>query len=576
MTRIGAILLLAALQIAWAAPARAIDPNAVHVVINVFVVNASNGTAVPSREVQIQKLGKQCGAPQYNSETNSGGAAKPLPFWMCPGFVLITVPGGDLFKTYQRVIQIVPGQETYNVAVALEPKPQSPTLPSNKYLNQTDRILHIRVQGRMPDGSLVPVHYATILDLGLNRLGSTGYDGTAIIKHKEAIGELVTLRAEAGVTGKEEWKPATASFIVGAAERGLRTMRSEDYVNFILGGNKEPTEEHDLDITVWGLKANGARTAVRHAEVYDSEGHLLASTGYNGRATARVKTPLGENYTVKAEASHWKPATETVQSGSTGGISATYAHDAVTFVLEPERVAPPLTVEVLNHDTDKPVAAATVTLYKPSGFPGKAVAHSTTNAEGLATFAAEEVDSALLNGDARVGATHGGAKSAIQTIAGSLLSGESPHYLIYLKSKTENTRWSGTWYEGPFTVQVSGGTGSLGFTSTRAQGVGTCCPLTDNGGGSCTVKGNTATCKWHMLYSDIPPTHDGGKQVDRSGHGTLTFVAGRTPSEDSISYKFHQDTGTITLGVGTCPDINQCTGMHPGAENSGSWSRKKP
>ena len=66
------------------------------------------------------------------------------------------------------------------------------------------------------------------------------------------------------------------------------------------------------------------------------------------------------------------------------------------------------------------------------------------------------------------------------------------------------------------------------------------------------------------------------QEVDRSGHGTLTFIRGSTREEDSIQYSFVQDKGKITLGVGTCPDIDQCTGMHPGAESSGYWSRKKP
>jgi hypothetical protein len=144
------------------------------------------------------------------------------------------------------------------------------------------------------------------------------------------------------------------------------------------------------------------------------------------------------------------------------------------------------------------------------------------------------------------------------------------------RGETPRLNWNGTWYEGPYTMQVSGGFGSVTYTALRDQGQGTCCPLKDQGSGTCAVKGNEATCTWHMLYDDIPPTNDGGKKVDRTGHGTLTFIRGSTPEEDSIQYTFVQDKGKITLGVGTCPDIKQCTGMHPGAKSSGYWSRKKP
>ena len=144
------------------------------------------------------------------------------------------------------------------------------------------------------------------------------------------------------------------------------------------------------------------------------------------------------------------------------------------------------------------------------------------------------------------------------------------------RGETPRVDWNGTWYEGPYTMQVTGGFGAVTYTALREQGEGTCCPLKDEGSGKCTVKGNEATCTWQMLYDDIPPTKDGGKQVDRSGHGTLTFIRGSTREEDSIQYSFIQDKGKITLSVGTCPDINQCTGMHPGAKSDGSWTRKKP
>jgi len=60
------------------------------------------------------------------------------------------------------------------------------------------------------------------------------------------------------------------------------------------------------------------------------------------------------------------------------------------------------------------------------------------------------------------------------------------------------------------------------------------------------------------------------KDVTYGGHGTLTL------SGDYIQFSFTEVTGSITLSSGQpCPDIAQCTGLHPGATFSGSWTRKK-
>jgi len=136
---------------------------------------------------------------------------------------------------------------------------------------------------------------------------------------------------------------------------------------------------------------------------------------------------------------------------------------------------------------------------------------------------------------------------------------------VYIKQKTENTKWSGTWYSGPYTIQISGGTGSLGYQFLRSDGAGGCCPLVDQGSGSCTVRGNVATCKENAHY------HDSAKDVQRSSVVTLTL------SGENISSMAKVKTASITLSSGQqCPDITQCTAMHPGAEFDGTWTRKKP
>jgi 5-hydroxyisourate hydrolase-like protein (transthyretin family) len=579
-------LFLASLQFAGIVPADAQRfPGGQFVSIRVYVSNKKDGSPIPGAVVGYSEEGSDCrvgtsGPSRFRTFATTGldGVAQfRIPTCVGTSTVWLEGPGafetrsGKNFETTADMFEIIRGQTAYSIRLRADPAFETP---------ESDRVLHIRVQGKK-GSQLLPVHYATIYDVQGNKLATTGYDGRATVRHHEALGETVVLRAvPSAMPGNDEsWEPASSSFIVGAAESSLRTTRAEDYVNIVLGGNNSNSEKHPLDILVRGRKLNSPNSCrcqrIVGARILDSSGHVLAVTDSAGRATATVDVPLGETYVVKAEATHWKSASERLQSGASTSIG-TVAHESVEFMLEPAEEHGALTVEVLDRESNKPVHGADVILYKPEHYPGTVVGHEETNGQGEAVFSAQDVDEALLNGEARVEAKHGGWESSTQTVSESLIKGDSPRYLIYIKESTEKTNWSGTWYEGPYTMHVSGGTGSLGYTALRSQGVGTCCPLVDQGSGSCTVKGNVASCKWSSVYNDIPPTHDGGKIVQRGGHGTLTFVRGRTPADDYISYKFHQDTGTITLGAGTCPDINQCTGMHPGAEWSGTWTRKKP
>ena len=565
-----------------------------HIRIQVYVFNQKDGSAVPGVTVYFEETGGQrCGktknSPLPQANYMSGGETNPdgvvtLSEPACPGAAAVYVIGGGFgfFKGDRTDFTIEPGVVDYNLELSLEPKAQRPSFNSNKFLNPKTRTLHVIVKGRRGK-QLVPVHYASIYDQSGKLLGHTNYQGVAVFQHKEVYGETVTLRAVPAIMpgNEESWEAASASFIVGAAEKGIRTTRAEDYLNIVLGGNNTSAEKHPLDIMVRGRNSSKHNSCqcvrVAGAKILDSSGHVIATTDANGKAQGIIEAPLGETYTVKAEAQHWKPQTRELESGTASGIGVTYAHESVEFMLDPAQEHGALTVEVLDHETNQPVHGAEVVLYKPEHYPGIKVGQSSTDSRGEAVFSGQDIDEALLNGEARVEAKHGGWESSTQTISESLINGESPRYVMYIKQKTEKTNWSGTWYEGPYTIQISGGSGSLGYTALRSSGAGTCCPLVDKGSGSCTVKGNTAECKWHSLYSDIPPTHDGGKMVDRSGHGTLRLNHYTGGSGDTISYHFVQDTGTITLGSGQpCPDIAQCTGMHPGAVSDGAWSRKKP
>lgn len=128
-------------------------------------------------------------------------------------------------------------------------------------------------------------------------------------------------------------------------------------------------------------------------------------------------------------------------------------------------------------------------------------------------------------------------------------------------SNTARTKWSGNWYRGSYKVTISGGAGSFSYRFDREDDVGTCCPTIDKGSGTCSVEGNVAKCDLTADYSDS------AKKVHYEGKGILSYAG------DSINYTFTLTSGTIQLTQGECPDISQCTGLHPGAVLEGTWSR---
>ncbi|HET9394241.1 MAG TPA: hypothetical protein VFO29_12065 [Candidatus Rubrimentiphilum sp.] len=572
------VLVALLLIFSWAVPASAQvgPPRAVH--IRVYVFNTRTSSAVPSVIVyfeQARTASCPTGAGAYGTTGTEGVA--DIYANACAGSGEIFSYGNDTLGLGSVRTGVLAGRNqqfdggaVYVTIVAGEPSylvrlPLTPT-ENNEGHSSELRTLHIRVRGLGADGKLVAVHFATVYDAQGNHVATTDYNGMATATVRAPLGETVRMSADGGA----KWGEGSSSFIAGASEGGTRLTRADDYINFVLRGTgRETTEEVELSFTIQGQGKNGL-VPVHNASVYDNEGRHLVTTDYGGHAHVTVKVPVGETYIVKVDAgSRWKPASKEIIGGPRGSSGAVpynlSGSRSVAFVLEPSVAAKELTVEVLNHDTGKPVPSATVTIYKPDHFPGTAVAHATTDAHGLATFDAEEVASAVLNGEARVGAAHGGSKSAVQTLSVSLLSGETPHYLLYLRETEVKTNWSGTWYNGPYTMQVSGGAGSLGYQFLRSDGAGTCCPLIDQGGGSCTVHGNVATCTENAHY------HDSGKDVQRSSTVTLTL------SGQTISTVGKIKTASITLSSGQpCPDIAQCTGLHPGAEFSGTWTRKKP
>lgn len=544
-------ILLGLIQLILVAPVLAQQAQIVH--IYVFVTNAETNEPLMSMDVHYDIPPIACngfhGGHVSNRTTREGEAA--MGFITCTGPATVTVVGGPDFETQQQTIEVEPGQVGYNMFFKLVPR---------------GRVVHVRVQGRDDRGQLVPVSSATVYDRNGNELATTNAGGLATARVREVIGETVTLRAEA-----PHWRGGTASYVVGASEGGSRIARADDYVNFVLNGEEQTKQEIALQILVKGRK-NGQSVPIEHALIYDENGHYLTSTDARGHAAALVEVSFGETFRIKAEAHRWDSQTLSLLARSetrnayAGSPGSKYLYQQVAFTLEPAtNEVGDLIVEVLDRTTDKPIPAAAVRLYKPSGFPGKLVGSEITDQKGEATFDARQIENALLGQEARVGVTHGGYEEAVQTVAASLTNADEPRYLVYLKPKVENTKWSGSWTSGPYKIQISGGNGSLSYTANRDDGVGGCCPTTDHITGSCTVRGSTATCTENAQY------HDSDKDVARTDEVKLQL------SGDTIASTSKVKTATIKLSSGQpCPDIAQCTGMHPGAVFSGYWSRAKP
>jgi hypothetical protein len=445
-------------------PAEAQSAGVQTVTVRVYIGNKETGTPVVDATVGYAEEGADCrpGSTEksqfrvYAHTDDSGTAEFHIP--TCIGLSTVWVEGPGPFatrstgnvETSATFVTIVRGQTSYLVRILAQ--------PSNK-VSETPRTVHIFVRGKQ-NGQMIPVSGATIFDVQGNSIATTGADGEGTAQHKDAIGETVVLRAVPPSGGEESWEPASGSFIVGASE-GTRITRADDYVTIVLGGSNAPKEEEvTLTIRVRG-KTDKGTTAVHYASVYDGAGNHLVTTDYNGSARVRVKAALGEDYVVKVEAAHWKPASQAIVAGSAGTLGSAISK-TVNFLLESdaEPTAPPtkeLIVEVLDHDTDKPISGATVTVYKPQGFPGSALGHAQSNGQGLAKFDVAQVERAMLNGEARVGATRTGSKPALQTLAQSLLSEETPKYALYLSPAKPPVKspWNGTYVSGGYTMTAS-------------------------------------------------------------------------------------------------------------------------
>jgi hypothetical protein len=530
-----------------------LDPSTVRVLVH--VKNESNGTLVPGRMVYlVRNEGRITGDTRPFSyfegeETNTEGTAT-LSGPLMPGYWTVEVYGGLLFDNASAALTIRPGESSYEVALPLKPSSGRYTSRDLPLTPPGQRQLFIRVQGRMPNSTIVPVRYASIYRIGSDRsVVMTGYDGTAVVFENVPLGETYSLRAEA-----TRWEPATASFIAGASESGSRLTRADDYINFLLNSN-EPPGRHDVSIRVQGRSAAGALVPVHYAMIYDAQGHEVVMTGYDGTAVAKVfDLPVGDSYVLHAEANHWKPASEPVTVGAAQSGRLTSGNDHVAFVLEPEggAEAAPLTVEVLDHGSDKAIAGATVTLYKPNHFPKTTIGRGTTNSSGEVAFTAEEIASAKLQGEARVGAAEAGYNPNVQTVSASHLANGETRYVLYLRQKPSGFDLSGQWVfiwtwsvtSVDFIGTVSGGPSAFTFTGKVLGG----------GNAIWTAREGTATCSLNatkrsaasMMCSATFPTGSWSGQTAGGSFSVMSYGHGK-----KFDYQGRNGKGTTTSTTAT-------------------------
>jgi hypothetical protein len=241
-------------------------------------------------------------------------------------------------------------------------------------------------------------------------------------------------------------------------------------------------------------------------------------------------------------------------------IGKKYVKLAKTEKLLDNSVSVALTVEVLDSETDKPLASAKVTLYKPGKFPGTAIASKSTGANGEAVFSQQAVGQAKVAGAARVGATLKGFTPTVQDVAAALLLQQGKRYVVYLKPTAATL--AGTWtlstgcsyagggtdpnkmhkLTGPLKIErASNGSYSGRFGEGAAMGGNV---------ESASLAGEIATLNLHpTFYSEDPKP--GGQDDFNNGHGW----ASRLQLHGKLSSDAHEITGTVTHN-GPKPDCD--------------------
>lgn len=352
------------------------------------------------------------------------------------------------------------------------------------------------------DGGFYDIASAVTDDAGNATINEALAPGVWLVEHHQGFGGT--------------WSDAHATFEIGPGRTSYQiSLPLAHSGGRVANTPPTPPGSRELAIRVQGRDKNGQVVPVHYAAIYDSRGREIVMTDINGKAVVRHDLPLGEMYELKAEANHWKTGTSSFTVGAAeGGSRLTLQNDYVNFMLSPSVASgAPLTVEVLDRKTDKPIRGASITLYKPNKFPGTAIATKSGDAKGEATFDGDQISEAQLNGNARVGAKASGYDNAVQDVTAELFSqadantGGEARYVVYLKKKAYNGAFdmSGQWHFN-WTWSVT----SVDFTGTMSQSGPTSFAFDGkvSGGGNAiwTAREGSVTCELSgKPNAQIPP-----------------------------------------------------------------------
>lgn len=301
------VILLAAAQLGASIPVSAAGGRQpVH--IRVYAFNSRTNSAVPSVTVHFEQ------PRTVPCPTGSGGSAVTGADGVADIYTSACDGPGDVFSSTTQqfeigggtFVHIVKGQAYYLVRLPMSPG------KGNEGHSSELRTVHIRVRGREANGTLVPVHAATVYDEHGKQIATTDANGLGRAEISAPMGETVTMRANGG----SKWRGASSSFIVGASEGGTRLTRADDYINFVL----KPAEARSLIVEVLDHKTDepisGASVSLYKPDHFPGTFVAASRTSAAGEAHfgGQVLDEADLNGETRIEASHkgFESAVQTV------------------------------------------------------------------------------------------------------------------------------------------------------------------------------------------------------------------------------------------------------------------------
>jgi len=292
-----------------------------------------------------------------------------------------------------------------------------------------------------------------------------------------------------------------------------------------------------LYVHVLGRQPDGSSVPIQGATVF-VPGEGEHATGPLGVADVNHNYVLGMQIAIVATA----PGYETVEDSFTvgrGGTAFTSTHDTANITLTKisSNAATPMVVEfeVLDQDTDKPVAGARVLISHRTTSSSADTPSVRTDSHGKARI---QLDPSNLTGTYTAKVDVEKYNSKWSEINQELLTpSDTPrNFTVYLKPKPSSSieRFAGTWeqpfHDGKAVIEITAtGTGPTYANSTDLTNGK---PSLERGRiWDGVVKGNDFVCKWESTYSD------GDKSITRGGTLTCTLTGDKLIATGTVDPK---------------------------------------